>query len=228
MSHVPFLPLGCACVLGSWVAWVPGRLRGGGELFFRRGVLWASPGRKKSCFLPGLRNELCVFGNTDESARESDYVWQELGSGCFPSMVGLGRRPARSALASRARDDTRQVLCPAINPHHSRDVGTREGEEPAEGRPAKLQGSRVGPQTCCCREPDSPALVSRRRAGATLPAARASLCPPDQRNWDFRNWVTTFPSQGESRVVLMMPVGACSRGPTQVPRTSECPDLWGQ
>lgn len=102
--------LGCCvsrvCVLrsrGLAPAPLPGGLRahceGRSGLLVRSGVWRASPCRKKSCFPPGLRNELCVFGNMGESARESEYIWQEVGSGCFPSVVEPGGRPARSVLA---------------------------------------------------------------------------------------------------------------------------------
>lgn len=66
-----------------------------------------------------------------------------------------GGRPARAALASRARDGARRVLCPAVTFRHSWDAGTREVEEPADGRLENHGGGRLGPQTCCCREPDS-------------------------------------------------------------------------
>lgn len=72
----------------------------------------------------------------------------------------------------------------------------QRGRTACGGYPAKLQGSRAGSRICGCREPDSPALMSRRRRGATLPAARASLSPPDQRNRDLRTLGPPFPSQG--------------------------------
>ena len=55
----------------------------------RSGVLLQTPtksgpagplGRKTSCFHPGLRNKLCVFGNRQD-CQGSECVWQAVGSG---------------------------------------------------------------------------------------------------------------------------------------------------
>lgn len=99
---------------------------GAGELFFQRSGAAASPCREKSCFRPGLRNELCGLGNTHKSARGSECVRQEVGvvvsfsgrAGREAGQVGTGQQGPATSPAG--------VLCPPIEPGHSGDTGTRE------------------------------------------------------------------------------------------------------
>lgn len=71
-------------------------VREGRGSFFRpppRAVLQGPLCRKTSCFHPGLRNKLCVFGNR-RVCLGSGCVWQAVGSGWFSSGARPGGKPA--------------------------------------------------------------------------------------------------------------------------------------